>query len=739
MKNFKFLILLIVMSLAMSSISLADMTQYQKANALSDINMFKGTDKGYNLPAQLKRSEAATLIVGLMGEKEHVLKNKSKYSKSIFSDIKAGDWYTPYVVYCYEHGLILGASDGTYKPNEYISEKDFAKLVLGVLGYKYGKDFTDYDIKKFLYEKKLVDDIQYTINSDNNTKYTRGDAVELLYNSLDKKIKGKDKTIIEVLVDKKVASTKTAKKYDLIRVDNVLSDIVSVKVIDKDTLQVEMNEPITVRVDDIDIYAGYENLVIKDFKKEKQILTIDVDGELYNDRNFSIGMAKVYDDDDNVVKNLEKKFNGIEREELVSESFIISKIRPISSKMVEVRFTQPIDKSAEQVLLYEVYRNGMPYFKGGYKTLDVELNKNNDRSVILRTKGHTFDKGSNYELKIRADLQSKYKVRLNNGKGDSYIFRGSDNVYGKFTVEEVNIVDIDNIEVIFSELVDKDSALSKKNYSIKDEENRKLSVSEIYLDEYDDNYKGRRVILKTSKMKEGRDYRISLYDVKNIFGTSGLTNFSESLGEAEDDQREITLDSVEVLNRMHIQLKFEEPLAKASERASINIKGVGIKKKSINESNPKILDVYLSKGRPLREDRDYELVIKRGLKDIYGNTNSETIEEEFSGTDEYPDDITIDKAYFISDSQVLIKFSEVCDKSSLGRASNYNFTYDINGTEKKLIIGNIEVVDEKTVIVVFDYLLPDGKMYVKVNDIYDVSGQYRYGDLRENVGSLNQK
>ncbi len=55
-----------------------------------------------------------------------------------------------------------------------------------------------------------------------------------------------------------------------------------------------------------------------------------------------------------------------------------------------------------------------------------------------------------------------------------------------------------------------------------------------------------------------------------------------------------------------------------------------------------------------------------------------------------------------------------------------------------LFPGDIEVVDERTVIVTFDYFLQDGKLYLEVNDVYDIAGQYQYDNLKEKVEFLDK-
>ncbi|MBQ4578544.1 MAG: S-layer homology domain-containing protein [Clostridia bacterium] len=54
---------------------------------------------------------------------------------SVFVDVPAGDWYTRYVNYCYEQGLIDRRENGTFGPAENALVVDAAKILLCAMGY----------------------------------------------------------------------------------------------------------------------------------------------------------------------------------------------------------------------------------------------------------------------------------------------------------------------------------------------------------------------------------------------------------------------------------------------------------------------------------------------------------------------------------------------------------------------------------------------------------------------------
>lgn len=736
MKRFSsFLVIITIVSILLGSFAFAEETTQQgQAVALKDISIFKGDSNGFNLSGRLKRSEAATLIVRMLGDEATVVANKSAQTVTVFADVKEDDWFAPYVGYCYRNGIILGFPDGTFKPNDYISEKAFTQLILGVMNYKSGTDFTWETINRFAFDKKLVSDVSYTVSTDDNTNYTRGQSVTLMYKCLSQKKKNTDKSVAEFLVDKKVTTRTKAKKYGFITEDEVKTAIESIKVKDADSIVIEMNESVLVNADDVKIFANDVEITITNFTTKNNDILIDVKDELYNERTFKVVIDKLYDEAGYEIKNLEKTFDGMEREAIESKFFKISKIKPLSSEMLEVSFTQPVDDKAKQVLLYSVYKNGALYFEGSYKTLDVQLNSINNKSIILISKQHKFEANSKYKVVIKSDLKSTYSSYLNNGQGDSYEFYGVVAKVKDFGVEEARLMDTDTIIIRYSDVVDKESALNRSNYYLIDEDNRRISPKSITLDEHDEDSKFMQVIIEVPDTKEYHEYTINIDDVDNLFKTARISNYTKDLGDGIKENDSVYLSDIEALNRTLLKLTFDTPLVEASEKAVIDInKSIDIRKILFDKNDPKALYLYLAKGRPLVKDKDYDLVITKGIEDIYGNKIEEKIEENFEGVSELPDPIYIESANFISDSQIVLKFSEAVREGAMKNEKNYTFEYSINGNDRKLFPGDIELADERTVIIDFDYYIQGGQLYLTVEDVYDYSGQYKIEKLSTKI------
>ena len=112
------------------------------ADTLYSLGLFSGTGvdaKGkpvYDLDRAPTRSEAVTILVGLLGKKEEALSGSWELP---FTDV--ADWAKPFVGYAYANGLTSGVSADTFGGNDLISASQYLTFVLKVLGYEAGKDF----------------------------------------------------------------------------------------------------------------------------------------------------------------------------------------------------------------------------------------------------------------------------------------------------------------------------------------------------------------------------------------------------------------------------------------------------------------------------------------------------------------------------------------------------------------------------------------------------------------------
>lgn len=98
------------------------------ADVLYTLGLVQGTDKGYELYRQPTRAEALVMAVRIAGGEN----DEGEYINP-FSDIP--QWAEKHAAYASAAGIAFGTADGIYGFNELVNERDYATLLLRVLGY----------------------------------------------------------------------------------------------------------------------------------------------------------------------------------------------------------------------------------------------------------------------------------------------------------------------------------------------------------------------------------------------------------------------------------------------------------------------------------------------------------------------------------------------------------------------------------------------------------------------------
>lgn len=108
-------------------------TYAEAVDTLSGLGILNGYDNGNFGPQdKLTREQAAKIITYLIiGDAAANLKT----SATSFSDVPADRWSAPFIQYCANRGIVNGIGGGLYAPEYYVTGAEFAKMLLGALGY----------------------------------------------------------------------------------------------------------------------------------------------------------------------------------------------------------------------------------------------------------------------------------------------------------------------------------------------------------------------------------------------------------------------------------------------------------------------------------------------------------------------------------------------------------------------------------------------------------------------------
>ncbi len=109
--------------------------------ALKELGILKGTDKGLELDKGLTRAEGAVMYSRLLGLEEEIelfAQENPDYDTN-FKDVP--NWVKPTINYLHKQGYVNGISATEYGSSNLMKETEYATLVLRALGYKDGEDF----------------------------------------------------------------------------------------------------------------------------------------------------------------------------------------------------------------------------------------------------------------------------------------------------------------------------------------------------------------------------------------------------------------------------------------------------------------------------------------------------------------------------------------------------------------------------------------------------------------------
>lgn len=176
------------------------------AQELKNIGLFKGTETGFDLNRAPTRSEAAVMLVRLLGAEGTA---QSQYTagtiKHPFTDVPA--WATPHVAWLYQNKLANGTSSTLFGANETCSAQMYCTFVLRSLGYSDAAsgDFTYAGSLTYAKQIGIYDD---TLDSDT---FLRDHAAAISYQALATYLKGSTTSLLDKLVAGGAVSQASAK------------------------------------------------------------------------------------------------------------------------------------------------------------------------------------------------------------------------------------------------------------------------------------------------------------------------------------------------------------------------------------------------------------------------------------------------------------------------------------------------------------------------------------------------
>ncbi|MDR1136398.1 MAG: S-layer homology domain-containing protein [Clostridiales Family XIII bacterium] len=147
----------------------------------------------FNLSKPVTRAEFTKMLISASPYKDMVTASSS----SLFKDVPAAHWASPYIKLALTNGLVSGYSDGSFRPDDNITLEQAINTVLKALGYT-NEDFRGAypDAQMNIFRAGSL-----STGVPGNVGYiiTRGDAAMIIYNLLNTKTKDGSKKFAETL------------------------------------------------------------------------------------------------------------------------------------------------------------------------------------------------------------------------------------------------------------------------------------------------------------------------------------------------------------------------------------------------------------------------------------------------------------------------------------------------------------------------------------------------------------
>ena len=186
----KTLVLLVVFSMILSAVmpafaatDVAGLDCEEEVARLEALKVVSGYEEGtYGPEKTITRAEMAVILCKMVGiDTVTVEENKNVPSK--FSDVAAGEWYTGWVNLVAGRGIISGFPDGTFRPNEKVTQAQAVTMIVKALGWGVVVDQTGTWPANYITKASELRLFKNAVET-NSELVTRGNVAIYCYNAL---------------------------------------------------------------------------------------------------------------------------------------------------------------------------------------------------------------------------------------------------------------------------------------------------------------------------------------------------------------------------------------------------------------------------------------------------------------------------------------------------------------------------------------------------------------------------
>ncbi len=709
------------------------------AMALNKLSMITGDGKGnYNLPGALKRSEAATFIIRLMGKYDYVLQNSKTYINTGFSDVKETDWFASYVGYCKENSIISGIGQNKFDPKGNITEKAFLGMTLKVLGYT-SDDFSWSTVYQKAYEIGLVTGDSYKDRTEDNREYIREEVVRVMYRALGLKLKNSDTTLIKKLILDGSIDPQLATEAGFTS-DEVPTAISQINVLGEQWITFKLNEQIRpIGESNIQIYENDSKAALS-FKIVQQT---DTEVKIKTDTQktgiqYTLKLKSITDMQDNVVKEVSTIFKGFDNKPIESDYFKISKVAQKSGNELEVYFTHPININVEQPEFYSIYQGDKLVLDGNKSNMTVKVIEGQKNMIVINTRDFNYQGDMEYTLKIKGSLVSSYGTNLGMEAGDQKSFIAKTMQLEKFKVVGLNAYNNKVVKLEFNKPLNKAIAENLLTYKI-----TQMSTGiqfQIVKAAIADSSFGKEcaVVLTTANPMESKyAYNMEISYLLDITRQEVIEKQQFTFNPATQSSSDLKIVSVVPVDQSCLKVTFDKEIdQKSAEDVSnftilcLNNTSYFVKpiKAMCYADDPKSVKLFIESTKPMVSTYLYKVNVATTFLDFTGTKIPIPLEYTFVASSTSKSRIEISKAVFIAKDTLKISFNKeiALDVPNI-LTSSYYIQDTADDTVKKMPLA-LNYIDNNTIVLKFDKIDFTKQYFFKYSKIKDITGEEFSGD-----------
>ena len=180
-------------------------------DALKAMNLFRGSNSGYELTRGATRLEALIMLIRLIGEEEQALAHSAEHP---FTDVPkwADEQADKYAAYAYDMGYTKGTSADKFSPNTTASPQQYVTFLMRALGlYRPRRRVGGFCLEQGCVDAaKQMGLLKVSEAAAINKNFLRDQVVYTSYYALSTNLKGSSRTLLDQLVSAGAVSRSAA-------------------------------------------------------------------------------------------------------------------------------------------------------------------------------------------------------------------------------------------------------------------------------------------------------------------------------------------------------------------------------------------------------------------------------------------------------------------------------------------------------------------------------------------------